>query len=115
MPTLFYGSPGLGKRKLYGEHLSPIQGSVFNKYMMKKLGPNTRRPFIANHWHLRNFKLIHSALAWHNNAGKEQLVILPGELDWRETLLLAREFFKPVIPSAIVFRVNNTDGAYLYD
>jgi len=117
MPVLFYGTiPGHPRPRLYSEKLKPFETSIFDQYKISGLAPYRRHPNIANFWHIRtNPRCIHSCLSWHNDDGIEQSVFLPGEMNWREALAAAREIYPELIPSAIIFRVNNHDGVYWYD
>lgn len=112
MPLALYGSIGLNpQRILYGEKYRPLESGVFDYLKVEKLSPWSHRVAIANHWWIKK----HTALAWEDARGIEQAVFIPGQLTWRQALLIAREEFTHSIPSAIIFRVNNHKRAYLYD
>lgn len=116
MPLLFYGYYPLdsGKRKLYDERLRPIETGVFDKFKRENLAPLHEKRNVANFWWISGKKHTHSCFSWHDEEGREQTVFIPGRLTWREALMLIRDTpMKAVIPSAIVFRINNHDGAYL--
>lgn len=106
MPTLFYGCAhnyGLKGRKLYTDGLREIETSVFDSFLIDGLAPYKRPHAVANIWHLRKKK--HTAISWHEDQLKhEQSIFLPGFLDQREALELARTIFTTLIPSPIIFR-----------
>lgn len=106
MPLLYYRTHG----GLYTPK-GPVQSTVFDAFKIKSLAPAHGRKDIANFWHIKK----HSAFSWHDDDGQEHTVFIPGLLTWREALIIAREEFKARMPSAIVFRLNNYGGAYVYD
>lgn len=115
MPALFYGNLGMShQRIMYGEKFRAIKADLYDYLKIDNLAPYHRGDMTWNHWWIRHGR-VHTCLAWNGMHGLEQLVFLPGELDWRNALILARDIFGPAMPSAIVFRVNNHDGVYLYD
>ena len=115
MPVLYYGNIGLStKRQLYAEKWRPVPENMYEKLKIKHLAPYNRGPTTWNHWWLRGSR-PHTILAWNGMHGKEQLIILPGHIGWRDALIVAREIFGHAMPSAIVFRVNNHEGPYIYD
>lgn len=116
MPALLFARlEGDTHRKLYNEQLVPFKSSIFDQYKVKDLAPYSKRHHIANFWWMRiNPRHPHSVLAWHDEEGHEVSVLLPGEMRWQDTLTLARDLFKPVIPSAVSFRLNNYEEPYSY-
>lgn len=119
MPLLFWGDARAVSlpwdRRLYGSNLREIETSIFDSYKIDGLAPASRLNAICNIWHIP--KRNHTALAWHEDRLKhEQLVLLPGLLDQRVALELARETFKRIIPSPIIFRFNQDyDEVLVYD
>lgn len=120
MPLLFHGTVGDQKKpSLYGANLRPIETSIFDSYKIGDLAPymdiscHPSAYAVANHWWFQRKK--HTAISWHHPRGHEQTVWLPGLLDWMVSLELARTEFEGLIPSPIIFRFNNYEGAYLYD
>lgn len=117
MPSLYYGRlEGDKEPRLYSDKLKAFETRIFDHFKINNLAPYKRSEYSGNHWWIRVSKRHpHSAIAWHDPQGYESVILLPGELDWRNTLALAREVFEPLVPSAITFRINNYEGAYLYD
>lgn len=114
MPLLYYGTFGNDPRHaLYSPGLKPVKTAVFDSFKIDNLAPYSGKRYIANFWWMMCRK--HSAISWHEECGDEHTVFIPGLLVWRDALFLAREHFKDVVPSAIVFRFNNYDEVYLYD
>lgn len=114
MPLLYYGKLPYAKgRRLYSSHFKLIESSVFDSFKVNSLAPLSARPYIANFWWIKK----HSAFSWHSIEGNnhEHTVFIPYTLDWRDALAISREHFKEIIPSSIVFRLTNYEGAYLYD
>lgn len=108
MPLLYYTSK---KNRLKDPSGKVLESSVFDSFKIKHLAPHNGKPYIANFWWIKK----HSAFAWHDDMGWEKVIFIPGLLTWREALIIAREEMKRYVPSAIVFRLNNYDGPYLYD
>lgn len=116
MPLLFYGTrPESADRtpELYGVRLQPIETRVFDSYRVDKLAPYSKRRAVANFWWFTERK--HTAFSWHDDRGREQTIWVPGLLNHRDALMLARLEFAEVIPSPIIFRFNNERKVYLYD
>ena len=115
MPELFYGTlPERPKRRLYAARpLREIETSIFNSWKIRKLGPLGRLNHLALFWWFRSRN--HTALAWHDERGKDQVVFMPQLMPQTTALLLARELFGDIIPSAITFRVLNERRPYFYD
>ena len=117
MPSLFCGSmSGQISRRGYSSGLTPIHTGVFDSFLhIRGLAPYSQRHALANFWRLHQKN--HTAFAWHERDVKgEQTIFLPGFLDQRQALELARNLFGPVIPSPIIFRFNQDyHEALLYD
>jgi hypothetical protein len=108
MPLLYYWSK---KNQLRDASGKLIESSVFDSFKIKNLAPLNERRYVANFWWIKK----HSAFSWHDDRGWEKTIFVPGLIPWREALILAREEMKDFVPSAIVFRIHNPDGPYLYD
>lgn len=119
MPLLFYGTVGDRKKPvLYGANLRPLESTVFDHFRIDNLAPyrSLEHPSahaIANHWWFVERK--HTAISWHHPRGTEQTLFMPGLVSWMIALELARTEFPELIPSPIIFRFNNYEGAYLYE
>lgn len=119
MPMLFYGTVEGRKRGLYAANYRSIEVSIFDGFKIGDLAPygsldHPSAYAVANHWWFERRK--HTAIAWHyKELGTEQVVFLPGLLNWMVALELARVEFGDLIPSPIIFRFNNYEGAYLYE
>lgn len=114
MPLLFHGRlPESRPRLLYRADLRPIESSVFDNFKVEDLAPYRMHWTIANFWHFPKKK--HCAIAWHHEDMKtEQVIWMPGLLSRIDALSLAREEFRPIVPSSIVFRFNNENEVYAY-
>lgn len=114
MPTLFYGTiPGCRKRQLYAPSLRPIETSVFDSFMIDNLAPKSKLTDVALFWHFRKRK--HSAFAWHDADGREQVIFLPAILNQYQMFEILRAEFPTILPSAITFRIRNEHEPYDYD
>jgi hypothetical protein len=129
MPLLFYGRLSDGKRRLYSKDLLPIESSVFDNYKVRHLSPYHQRSDLANLWWFEDRK--HTAVSWNEcriditqhrgivanetREFREQTIFIPQLVDHVEALEIMRTMFPDyLVPSAIVFRFNNQDRAYLY-
>jgi len=121
MPILFYGTTAHSKKRcLHNALLDPMSGSVFDNYKIEGLAPylpemDLSGPAyaIANHWHLVDRS--HTAMSWHHRRkGHEQTIIMPGFYDHIEFISLCRIDFGSVMPSPLIFRVNNEWEPYAY-
>lgn len=109
MPTLFYGTPdGKKKPRLYSRDLRKIEVKIFDHFKIDTLGPDSGSPNLAVAWHVHD----HSALAWYDDRGIQQVLYLPGLLDQRNLLLQARENFPSQLPPALLFRISNEGETY---
>jgi hypothetical protein len=116
MPLLFYGNIGMShQRIMYAEKFRAVGEGLYDSLKIKNLAPYHRGRMTWNHWWLRHIKRPHTCIAWNGMHDKEQLVLIPGEIGWRDALCVARDAFGPAMPSAVVFRINNHDGVYLWD
>lgn len=114
MPTLFYGTiPGSKRRQLYAPSLRPIETNVFDSFMIDNLAPRSRLPDVALFWHFR--KRSHSAFAWHDPRGTEQVAFIPAILNQYQMFEVLRREFPTVLPSPITFRISNELEPYDYD
>lgn len=118
MPILFYGRlPGDKVRRLHNDQLVPFESSVFDRYKIDDLAPHSRRPGLGLLWWVRiNPRHPHTAIAWHDEDGEEDVVFLPGEHDWSTALMLARDVFydRKIVPPASFFRFVNYEEPYVY-
>lgn len=114
MPMLFYGTTGKFKRpRLHGANLRLLETSVFDSYAIDNLAPYSRKPNVALFWHFS--KRNHSAFAWHNEQGIEQVAFVPGLLTQLQMFELLRVDFAEVMPSSLLFRISNEHEPYDYD
>lgn len=114
MPMLFYGTTGkLRKPRLHAASLRYIETSVFDSFMIDNLAPRSRLPSVALFWHFR--KRNHSAFAWHDELGVEQVTFVPGILNQYQMFEVLRGDFAPIMPSPIVFRISNEGEPYDYE
>ena len=120
MPLLFYGSLDESrKRRLYSPGPREIEVSIFDSYKIDDLSPamdldSHRNAWaVANFWHFPQKK--HCAIAWHSqHSHREQVIWIPSLLSRINALYLAREEFRSIVPSAIIFRFNNENEPYEY-
>ena len=129
MPLLFYGRVKPGRRKLFAAQMLRIDTSIFDKWRIKHLAPQSGLVGVANFWWFERRK--HTAISWSDNridikqpAGikanegehYEQTIFIPGLVSSMVALEIARtEFPKWLVPSPILFKFNNPDEAYLHD
>ena len=110
MPALFYGDASDADaekgRHLYLEGLrrteTPV--SIWDSFRIDGLAAYPLRHAVANIWHMPRKR--HTAISWSDtHLPHEQTIFLPGLLDQREALELARVTFDRVVPSPIIFRL----------
>ena len=112
MPMLFYGDAraaavaGIEKgRHMYlgGLRRTETPVSIWDSFRIDGLAAYPPLNAVANIWHMP--KKRHTAISWNEDFLKhEQTIFLPGLLDQREALELARITFDRVVPSPIIFR-----------
>jgi len=116
MPLFLFGSMSSDtSRELHGDDGRIFErGSIWDHFRLTGLATESDLHCVATFWHLPTYR--HSCLAWRQDGyRKEQKVIVPGLLTWREALELSRVAFPDVIPSPIIFRIANEDEALIYD
>lgn len=109
MPMLFYGDPRAGTirenpgRHLYTDGLRKIETTVFDSFRIDGLAAYPPKNAVANIWHMPKKK--HTAISWNEDfLPHEQTIFMPGFLNQRDALELARITFERVVPSPIIFR-----------
>ena len=107
MPLLYYGplTPRSSKSVITGPTLS-LKGVDYSWAKVKGVVPDNPKHCDASFWQWvdRN----HTLLAWRQDDWRaDRVVLMPGLLKLVDALTVARESFPTIIPSPIVFRVEN--------
>lgn len=114
MPLMYYGplTPRQSRLVLTGPTIA-YNDPDYRWARIEDVVPDDPRNCLASYWQWVDRK--HTILAWRQNDWKaDRVILLPGLLKLIDALTVAREAFPDIIPSPIVFRVEN-QRSWLYE